>query len=82
MVAGIEIGDSLHSSAYENTAGDDEADQLAVGRLDGFDDVSPEVASMIALGGTAAAFDPAVVVAWISFETGFITKENSCGRVG
>jgi hypothetical protein len=55
---------------------------LAVGRLDGFDDVSPEVASMIALGGTAAAFDPAVVVAWISFETGFITKEDSCARVG
>lgn len=82
MVAGIEIGASLHSPACESTAGDDEADQLAGGGLDGIDDVSLEVASMIALGGTDAAFDPAVAGEWISFETGFITKENSCGRVG
>jgi hypothetical protein len=61
--------------------GDDEAHQLAGGRLDGSYDVSPEVAAMIALGGTAAAFDPAMTGAWISLETGFITKEDSCAWV-
>ena len=62
--------------------GDDEAHQLAGGGLDGSDDVSPEVAAMIALGGAAAAFDPAVPGARISLEAGFVTKEDPGGGVG
>jgi hypothetical protein len=55
---------------------------LAAGGLDGSDDVAPQMSSIIALGGAAAALDPALARARIAFESGFVAEEDAGGGIG
>src|SRR6476620_11234652 len=62
--------------------GDDQADELAAGGLDGSDNVAPQVSAVVTLGGTTAALDPAVARPRIAFETGFVAEKDAGGGIG
>ena len=61
--------------------GNDQTHQLAGRGINRANDVLPDVTPLLGLGRTRASLDPFMARSGISFEPGFIPKENFTGRV-